>query len=147
VSEYIYQYSNEFASDASSSYRLLYNFNSIRLIFEYPFFGSGNIGLILTESEKANPHSLYLIFLQRFGLVPFSFFAYFIVISFNKSKQVIKNKNIPLRSSPFYVFLFFIIVSFGIFSLSDLRTCFIILFSIVLILKSKILNPKLESQC
>jgi hypothetical protein len=147
VSEYIYQYSNEFASDASSSYRLLYNFNSIRLIFEYPFFGSGNLGLKLAESEKANPHSLYLIFLQRFGLVSFSFLAYFLFISFKKSKHFVKNYNTLLGRSPFYIFLFFIITSFGVFSLSDLRTCFIILISMVLILKSKILNPKVENVC
>jgi hypothetical protein len=147
VSEYIYQYSNEFASDASSSYRLLYNFNSIRLIFEYPFFGSGNLGLSLTESEKANPHSLYLIFLQRFGLIPCLFFAYFLVISFKKGQQFVKNNSLMLFNSPFYVFLFFIIVSLGIFSLSDLRTSFIFLISMVLISKSKILKAKAETLC
>ncbi|WP_445755995.1 O-antigen ligase family protein [Polaribacter sp.] len=147
VSDYIYQYSNEFASDASSSYRLLYNFNSIGLIFEYPFFGSGNLGLNLSGSEKANPHSLYLIFLQRFGLIPFSFLVYFLFIIFKKSKQFVKNGNIEIASSLLYVFLFFLIVSFGIFSLSDLRTCFIFLVSMVVILKSKNLYPEVKSVC
>lgn len=139
ISDYLFEYSNEFASDSSSSYRLLYNFNSFRLIFEYPFFGSGNLGLNLIGSEKANPHSLYLIFLQRFGFISFAFFICFIILIFKRSKQFIRDNDIMFGLSSFYVFLFFIFVSFGIFTLSDLRTCYIFLLSIVLISKKNLL--------
>jgi hypothetical protein len=147
VSDYIFLFSNESASDASSSYRLLYNFNSIRLILDFPFFGTGNLGFNLTGSEKANPHSLYLILLQKFGLLPFSFFAYFLFASFKHGKPLLKFTNIFFGSTLKYVFSFFIVVSFGIFSLSDMRTSFIFLISIVLISKSRLLNPKVVSVC
>lgn len=147
VSDYIYQYSNEFASDASSSYRLLYNFNSIRLIFDYPFFGSGKLGLILSGSDKANPHSLYLIFLQRFGLIPFIFFIWFIILVFRRSFRFLSETSIVFGLSSFYVYLFFLLVSLGIFSLSDLRTSFIFLFSIVIISRKGLISSNGEISC
>jgi hypothetical protein len=126
ISDFLYYYALNSSSDSSSSFRILYNWNSINIISEFPFFGSGSLGFSQSGSLKANPHSLYLILIQTFGLIPFFFFFIFLLKLFILVKKYFFSS---IYRSHIFIFLLFFILSFGVYPLSDFRTCFIFLIS------------------